>query len=189
MADPFIGEITIFAGNFAPRGWAFCSGQLLSISQNTALFALIGTTYGGDGRTNFGLPDLRGRAGVGNGSGPGLSPAFLGQRAGVERVTPTLSELGSHTHTVTSTTSFGAQSGVATQHSPAGGALSEPTVQDNPGVLLYSTQPPDVDLEGASVSGAFEVANAGGSAPHENMQPFQVLNYIIALQGQFPSRN
>jgi len=189
MSEPFLGEITLFAGNFAPRGWAMCSGQLISISQNTALFALVGTNYGGDGRTTFGLPDLQGRAAVGPGTGPGLSTVRLGQRGGAETVTLTSTQLGAHTHNVTSTTSFGAQSGNATQHSPAGGALSEPTVQSNPGVLLYSTQAPDTDLEGASVSGALQVAPVGDGTAHQNMQPFHALNYIIAIQGVFPSRN
>ncbi len=189
MADPFIGEINLFAGNFAPRGWAFCSGQLLSISQNTALFALIGTIYGGDGRVNFGLPDLRGRVAMGQGTGPGLSPASLGQRAGSENVTLFEDELAPHTHTVASTTSFGAQSGDATQHSPVGGALSGPTIQGNPGVTIYSSQAPDTNLEGSSVSGALAVADTGGDGSHTNMQPFLGLNYIIAIQGTFPSRN
>jgi microcystin-dependent protein len=189
MSDPFIGEINLFAGNFAPRGWAFCAGQLLSISQNTALFALVGTTYGGDGRTSFGLPDLRSRAVVGAGNGPGLSPALLGQRAGAEAVTVSQNQLSSHTHDVTSTTSFDAQSGAATQHTPAGGALAEPTVQGTPGMTIYSTQASDTSLEGASVSGALQVSDTGNSTPHENMQPFLGLNYIIAIQGTFPSRN
>lgn len=189
MAEPFIGEISLFGGNFAPRGWALCAGQLLPISQNTALFSLVGTTYGGDGRTTFGLPNLQGRAAVGSGNGPGLSNAIIGQRTGVETVAPTTAELPSHTHSVTSTTSFDAQSGEATQHSPAGGALSEPTVQGMAGVLLYSELTPDTVLEGGSVSGTLEVANTGSSTPHQNMQPFQVMNYIIAIQGIFPSRN
>ena len=189
MSDPFIGEISLFGGNFAPRNWAFCSGQLLSISQNTALFALIGTIYGGDGRTNFALPDLRSRAAVGAGNGPGLSSASLGQRAGTENATLTASELGAHSHSVTSTTSFGAQSGTANQHEPTGGELAEPTIQGNPGLMIYSSQASDTDLEGASVSGALVVADAGSGAAHTNMQPFMGVNYIIAIQGQFPSRN
>jgi len=189
MSDPFIGEISLFGGNFAPRSWAFCSGQLLSISQNTALFSLIGTIYGGDGRTTFGLPDLQGRAAVGAGNGPGLSNATLGTRAGTETVALTEGQIASHTHNVTSTTSFGAQSGVATQHGPTGGALASPTIQGNPGVSVYSTQAADTDLEGASVSGALEVADTGSGTPHENMQPYLGMNYIIAIQGTFPSRN
>jgi len=187
MSEPFIGEINLFGGNFAPRNWAFCHGQLLSISQNTALFSLIGTIYGGDGRTNFGLPDLRSRAAVGAGTGPGLPDARLGQRGGSESVTLSAAELGVHSHNVASTRSFGAQSGNATQHSPAGGALSAPTIQGNPGLMIYSTQAPDTDLEGASVSGTLQVANAGSGGSHTNMQPFLVMNYIIAVQGLFPS--
>jgi microcystin-dependent protein len=137
--DPFVGEVNLFAGNFAPRGTAFLDGQLLDIASNTALFSLLGTTYGGDGRTTFGLPDLRGRTAIGEGQGPGLSNRPLGQKLGVEDVTLTEAQMASHNHTL----------------------------------------PPSSDMTG----------NTGGSQYHTNMQPSTVLNYIIALQGTYPSRN
>ena len=138
-ADPFIGEVGLFATNFAPRGWEFCDGQLVPIAQNTALFSILGTTYGGDGRTTFGLPDLRGRTAIGPRTGPGLSTQRLGQKGGVEDVTLTGAQMPSHDHTL----------------------------------------PPSSDTTGST----------GGVQSHTNMQPYLALNYIIALQGIYPSRN
>jgi len=189
MSEPFIGEIILFAGNFAPRNWAFCQGQLLSIAQNTALFSILGTQYGGDGRTNFGLPDLRGRAVVGVGQGPGLSRYLEGQAGGVEEVTLGSNQIPSHNHGVTHTASFGAQTGNADLHEPAPDrALGIPTIQGNAGLNIYSSQPPDTDIE-AGMSGNLVLDNAGGSQSHNNVQPFLAMNYIIALVGIFPSRN
>lgn len=190
MSEPFLGEITIFAGSFSPRGWTSCSGQLLDIATNTALFALLGTTYGGDGRTTFALPDLRGRAVVGPGSGPALTPRSLGERGGTEQVTLAAGEIPSHVHAGdVGSASFGAQTGDADQHSPAGGTPAVPTLSGNPGLNMYSTEAPDTAIEGA-VGAQLSAGNStGGGGGHANMQPFLVMKYIIALVGVFPSRN
>jgi microcystin-dependent protein len=190
MSEPFFGEINLFAGNFAPRGWALCQGQLLSISQNTALFALLGTTYGGNGTTTFGLPDLRGRAIVGAGQGSGLSNYTLGELAGSETVSLALNQTPVHSHAISATATLGAQSGNANQQQPAANRVPAiPTIGTTVGLKLYSTQPPDTDIEGAQIGGNLDLGGAGGSQPHNNVQPFLALNYIIALQGIFPSRN
>jgi microcystin-dependent protein len=170
--DPFIGEIILFAGNFAPRGWAFCEGQLLSIASNSALFSILGTTYGGDGRTTFALPDLRGRVPLGPGTGPGLSTRALGQRSGQENVTLTTGQLPSHTHT-------------ANAHAGNGSS-------DNPTGLLPAQNPAGIPEYAAGANAALAanaIGNTGSSQAHNNMQPFLGLNYIIALVGTFPSRN
>lgn len=161
----------MFAGNFAPQGWAFCDGQLLSISGNDALFALLGTIYGGDGRTTFGLPDLRGRIPIHMGSGPGLTPRIIGQKFGAETHTLTVNELPSHTHTMQ------ANAQNADEHNP-GGELLAATAGD-----LYIADTPNVPMNAASI------ANAGGSQSHDNMQPFLCVNFIISLFGIFPSRS
>ena len=173
MSEPFIAEVRIFAGNFAPRGWAFCNGQLLPIAQNTALFSLIGTTYGGDGRTTTALPDLKGRAPMHPGRGPGLSTRRLGEKGGVEEVTLTEPQIPNHTHTMQASPNPGESA------DPQGNAIAR-TV----GGSLYSDQaPPDVSLNQAALP------PTGGGQPHNNMQPFLTLNYIIALVGLFPSRS
>jgi microcystin-dependent protein len=192
MADPFIGQVTIFAGNFAPRGWAFCDGQLLPISSNTALFSILGTTYGGDGRTTFALPDLRGRVAIGPRHGSGLSDYRLGQRGGVESVTLSQLELPAHTHgataTATSTATMMAETANSGETSPAGNILGS-------GQSIYApnARAEDVAMDPAAVSVNTNVdvtvLNAGNSMPHDNMQPFLAVNYIIALQGIFPSRS
>ena len=166
MATPFIAQITLFAGNFAPRGWAFCNGQILSIAQNTALFSILGTTYGGNGQTTFALPDLRGRAPIHPGQGPGLSDRSLGETGGEEAHTLTVNELAAHAHqgTVYSGTqstnkpvgTYPARGGVYNSGSDAAGGIGQPT---------------------------------GGNVPHNTMQPYLGLNYIIAVEGIFPSRN
>jgi microcystin-dependent protein len=172
MATPFIAEIRIFGFNFAPRGWAFCQGQIQSISQNTALFSLLGTNYGGDGRTTFGLPDLRGRSPLSQGQGPGLTPRIVGERAGTENVTLLAGNLPAHTHTLA------AVDAPANQASPGGNSPA----QDAGGNRLYNSA--------ANVSmGATSVAPAGGGQPHSNLQPSLVVNFCIALQGAFPARN
>lgn len=175
MADPFVGEIRMFAGNFAPRGWAFCDGQLLAVSQNDALFSLFGTIYGGDGRTTFGLPDLRGRIPVHQGTGPGLSPRPLGQKTGTEKVTLTLNQFPSHSHMVQ------ASNNAATSTTLNGRVLArgvEPN--DTFYVAPGGTQNP-------LINGM--VANTGGSRSHTNMMPSLAVNFIVALVGVYPSRH
>ena len=178
MSEPFLGQITMFAGNFAPRSWAFCDGQLLPIAQNSALFSILGTTYGGDGRTSFGLPDLRGRVAMGPRNGPGLSPRTLGQKSGVENVTLTTDQIPSHNHAAT-----------ANAVAPAGNSndANNNLWADDAGVSsgTYHTGPANVTMN----AGAVTVANAGSGQGHPNVQPFLCVNYIIALQGIFPSRN
>jgi microcystin-dependent protein len=171
--DPFLGRIVMFGGNFAPRGWAFCSGQILPIAQNTALFSLLGTTYGGDGRTTFGLPEMRGRAPVHEGSGPGLSARALGARFGEERVTLTGNNLGSHSHSFRVSSSEGMTS-----------SGSNPFVGVSPNMRFYRpAATADTTFNTAAVS------NTGGSQSHNNIMPSLCINFIIALQGVFPSRN
>ena len=172
MSEPFIAEIRIFAGNFAPRGWAFCNGQLLPIAQNTALFSLIGTTYGGDGRTTTALPNLKGRAPMHPGRGPGLTAKRLGQRGGVEMVTLTEAQLPSHSHTAV------ASGAAADSNAPAGHYMGAPAGR---GSSLYAA---------ANNLGTFSsLDNAGGGQPHNNVQPFLAINFIIALVGLYPSRS
>lgn len=169
--EPFLGQIIMFAGNFAPRGWALCDGQLLPIAQNTALFSILGTTYGGDGRTTFGLPELRGRVAMHAGSGPGLTTRRLGEKSGVEQVTLNIGQIPSHNHNVSV--------GVST----ATGEESDPTTILSSHAGAFNEDPSGANLGGVNQS------NAGGNQPHTNVQPYQCVNYIIALQGIFPSRN
>lgn len=176
MSEPFIAEIRIFAGNFAPRGWAFCGGQLLPVSQNTALFSLIGTTYGGDGRTTTVLPNLKGRAPMHPGRGPGLTSRRLGQRGGVETVTLSEAQIPNHRHDLRGMTS--GLSGVGNSLNPANGAFAVTT-----GNSYQSSTSNNV----AMASGT--LPNAGGSQAHNNLQPFLTMNFIIALQGLYPSRS
>jgi microcystin-dependent protein len=165
MSSPFVGEIRMFAGNFAPVGWAFCDGSLLSISQNPTLFQLIGTTYGGDGQTTFALPDLRSRVPVH--VGPGFA---LGQTGGEETVTLTVSQLPAHSHVPQ------ANGNAGTQSSPAGGVWAG-------GVSRYTNTAPSVGMAPAALGAA------GGSQPHDNMVPFLVINFILSLFGTFPSQS
>lgn len=162
----------MFAGNFAPRGWAFCNGQLLSISQNSALFALLGTTYGGDGQNTFALPDLRGRAPVHAGTLSGGGTYVQGQAGGVESVTLTSTQIPPHTHTLTA-------GAVGTQASPAGGLPGTTPARD----FRYSNANANVTLNPAALQ------TAGGSQPHDNLSPYLGISFIIALEGVFPSRN
>jgi microcystin-dependent protein len=166
MSEPFLGELRLFPYNFAPRGWAFCQGQILAIAQNTALFSLLGTTFGGNGQTTFALPDLRGRVAVSSGQGPGLSPYDLGQSGGTESVTLTSNEMPQHAHTIGGTNSASTGSRPGGKVNAAGGAYSD--TSDAP------MQP---------------TGGTGGSQPHGNVQPYLTLNYCIALEGIFPSRN
>lgn len=172
MSDPFIGEIRMFAGNYAPRGWALCDGQLLAISQNDALFALLGTTYGGNGSTTFGLPEMRGRIPIHRGTGPGLTPRNLGTRAGSERETLTSNQIG-HTHR------FGAMNTPATGLSPDANS----TLATSVGHSLYVPPGAPVGLNANMIN------QVGGSQSHNNLMPFLCVNFIIALFGVFPPRN
>jgi microcystin-dependent protein len=172
-----LAEIRMFAGNFSPRGWAFCSGQILPIAQNTAVFSLLGTTFGGNGTTNFALPDLRGRVPVGTGQGPALPNYSLGQVGGVENVSLLLSNLPAHTHTAT--LSMGARNGAGNSISPTG---NYPANVNNG---YSNTQ----DAQMAALNGSATVGNTGGSQPFSIMTPYLGLNYIICLEGIFPSRN
>jgi microcystin-dependent protein len=174
MSEPFVAEIRIFAGNFAPRGWAFCDGQLLPISQNTALFSLIGTTYGGDGRTTTALPNMKGRAPMHPGRGPGLTDRRLGQKTGVETVTLTESQIPNHNHGLRAVASRGA---TAMPTNLTAFAEGFPTA-------VYETS--DTDLVDMS---AQTLATTGGDQSHDNLQPYLVLNFIIALVGLYPSRS
>jgi len=191
MSEPFIGEIILFGGNFAPRGWAFCHGQLLPIAQNTALFSLLGTAYGGNGRTDFGLPDLRGRAIVGVGQGPGLTRYRQGERFGAETVALNSAQIPGHNHgnVTAASASLTATSAAADQHEPSPTrVLAQASLQGNAHPDVYSDGAPDVAVEGAQASGGLTLGNTGGSQSHPNMQPFIALNYIIALVGVFPTR-
>lgn len=172
MADPFVAEIRIFPFNFAPKGWAFCNGQLLPISQNTALFSLLGTTYGGDGRSNFALPNLQGNAPMHPGQGPGLSLHDLGETGGTETVTLLLSETPSHSHAISASQSDG------TDQSPVGERLASGVG----GVASYAPPGNPTQLSPQVIS------PAGGNQPHNNMQPYLTLNFCIALQGVYPPR-
>jgi microcystin-dependent protein len=173
MSEPFVGEIRMFAGNFAPRGWAFCDGQLLAVSQNDALFSLLGTIYGGDGRTTFGLPDLRGRVPIHAGSGPGLSPRNLGAKGGAEAVTLTVNQLPSHNHGP-----LQASADPAASVNPVGKVLGVPTSTD-----LYADDLSPVNMSPNAIT------NIGGSQSHTNLMPFLCIHFIIALFGIYPSRH
>lgn len=188
MAEPFLAQIIMFGGNFAPRSWAYCDGQLLPISQYTALFSILGTTYGGDGRTTFALPDLRGRVPIHAGSGPGLSTYRLGDRGGVEDVTLNTTQIPAHSHaaTATSTASMLAESREGTVSTPAGNMLAAGS-----NIFRPNARTDDVAMDPAmvSVETSVQTQNAGGNLSHTNLQPFLSVHYIIALQGLFPSRS
>jgi microcystin-dependent protein len=174
MADPFVAEIRIFPFNFAPKGWAFCAGQLLPISQNTALFSLLGTTYGGDGKSTFALPDLQGNAPMFWGQGPGLSLRDLGEMSGEQFVTLLTTEMAQHTHAL--------QAGP----DPADQQQPDQTRAIGRSQPFIYKQPAGAAAPGAMAFQA--VAPAGGSLPHNNMQPYLTLNFCIALPGVFPAR-
>jgi len=173
VSQPFIGEIRMFGGNFAPRNFAFCNGQLIAIAQNEALFSLIGTTYGGDGQSTFALPNLQGRVPIHSGQGPGLSPYVLGQTGGVELVTLVTQQLPTHSH------AFEASTGPASPTSEPGGS-----------VVAAASAPLYVEPTGplASMS-AQAITSTGGTQPHDNIAPFLCVSFIICLFGIFPSRN
>lgn len=208
-AEPYLGEIMLFAGNFEPRGWAFCHGQLLPISNNDALFSLLGTMYGGDGRSTFGLPDLRGRVPIHHGQGPGLSPYYQGARGGWETVTLNQNEIPSHNHTISSNGGGGGTGGSSTADlqvfngagdttdpstaksiaSNVGNAFADtPTLSTKEGTTLKNAV---TGISTGSGGGSFpsQTNNTGASQSHENRMPFLVINYCIATVGTFPSRS
>lgn len=174
MADPFVAEIRIFPFNFAPKGWAWCDGQLLPLSQNTALFSLLGTTYGGNGKSNFALPDLQGRAPMHPGQGPGLSLHDLGESAGSETVTLLESEIPSHSHSLRASTDDGDLKAPNSTRSLARSI----------GGFAYQTSPASLQPMAAQA-----LPPSGGDAPHNNMQPYLTFYFNIALQGVFPPRS
>lgn len=166
MSEPFLAEVRMVGFNFSPRGWAFCDGQILPINQNQSLYSLLGTTYGGDGRTSFALPDLRSRTPIHRGDG-----YQLGQKSGAETVTLTASQIPAHTHTLRASTSAGDKRGLANRVLASGGMYRDP----------------EAATMTALRSGS--ITNAGGGQAHNNMQPYETLSFVIALQGLFPSRN
>lgn len=173
MSDPFLGEIRMFGFGFAPKGWASCNGQLLPISQNQALFSLLGTTYGGDGRTTFALPDLRGRVPINQGQGPGLSAYAIGQQAGSESETLAVNQLPAHNHPVNA-------AGGPTSNKPAGNVLAG---AGGPRANTYAAAPDGTVLHAGAVG------QAGGGQPHNNVQPTVAVSFCIALTGIYPPRD
>jgi len=174
MSNPFLAEIRIFTGNFAPKGWALCDGQLMPISQNTALFSLLGTTYGGDGKSNFALPNLQGCAPMQAGQGPGLSLRDLGETSGEQTVTLLQTEMPAHSHTALAALT--------------GGGVASP--QNNAWASGLKGHPPAYAPSGTNAAmNPFATSIAGGNLPHTNMHPFLGLTFIIALQGVFPARS
>lgn len=176
--DPFLGEIRLMSFQMAPKGWMYCQGQLLNVLQNQALFSLLGTTYGGDGRTTFGLPDLRGRTIVGVGTGNGLSPYVAGQMGGTENVSLQQNQMPAHNHTFSGTI----KTGDAAELKQPSGAFPAPG-----SATPFTAGSPNATLNTSALSGS--LSNAGGSQPHENRMPTLVLNYAIAVQGVYPSRS
>jgi len=170
MSAPFLGEIRMFGCNFAPRGWAFCSGQVLSIQQNTALFSLLGTQYGGDGRTNFALPNLQGRVPMAFGSAPGLTPRVIGESGGSESVTLTSNEMPAHSHAIVAQTT-------RADRANASGAMLASGIEP-----LYAAATPDTAMNPQAVG------PVGNGVPHTNLQPYLAINFCIALQGIYPAR-
>jgi microcystin-dependent protein len=171
MSNPFLGEIRMFGGNFAPKGWATCDGQILSIAQNTALFSLLGTFYGGNGTSTFALPDLRGRSPMDQGNGAGLSPRSIGEQDGTETVTLLSNQLASHTHGVMAVAVAGDKT--SPQNNSWASSVTRP----------YSSMAPNA----AMAAGTLRPAGGGGA--HDNLQPYLVVTFIIAMQGIYPSRN
>jgi microcystin-dependent protein len=177
-SQPYLGAIFMFAGNFAPVGYQLCQGQILSISQNTALFSILGTTYGGNGTSTFALPDLRGRVPVGQGSGPGLSPIVLGESAGTQNVTILSNNMPTHNHTIAVSTAAGAK------NSPQNNFLAQTSDSDGNPYPTYNNSA----TSGATLAPT-TVSTAGGSLPISIQNPYLGINFIIAMQGIFPSRN
>ena len=184
--EPFLGQIQPFGFNFAPRGWASCEGQLLQISINTALFSLLGTQFGGNGQTTFGLPDLRGRTMLGQGSGPGLSPVIVGEQAGAESVTLLTSNLPAHTHPATATTTICAENAVGDKANPAGQLLAGlPNLYKVPDANPHN----NLALSPEAAKTTVTVGAAGGSQPTDIRNPYLGLMICIALEGIYPPRN
>jgi len=171
--EGYLAQILMFAGNFAPRNWVFCDGQLLAISQNTALFSLLGTTYGGDGRTTFGIPEMRGRVPMHKGSGPGLTPRTLGQTGGVENVTLTVAQMPQHSH----------PTAVAVNNTGGEEANAAGQIISNHAAAFNEDPVPGQNLGGVTAG------NTGGNGSHTNVQPFKCVNFVICVSGIFPSRN
>jgi len=182
MSEPFVGQLKLVGFLFAPKGWADANGQILAISQNTALFSLYGTTYGGDGKTTFALPDLRGRTPIHVGGGPGLPTYVQGERGGETSVALIASNLPAHNHTASGTTH--ATSNPAEAFDPGGNILAQDA---GTGIATYIDQAPDQPMR----SGDVEVTrgNSGGNLPHDNMMPYLTLRYVVSLFGTYPSRN
>lgn len=190
--NPFLGQMVMFGGNFAPRGWALCNGQLLPINQYQALFSILGTTYGGDGRTTFALPDLRGRAPIHQGRGPGLSDIKLGERGGLESKVLTLIELPNHSHDASTLKgSIGTNEEDGDSNDPAGRTFApiEANSSDAVTINAYNSEAPNRTMASNSVSITGNVAPSGNQQPFSIRNPFLGVNYIIALMGIFPSRN
>lgn len=187
--NPFIGMIVMFGGNFAPRGWALCDGALLSINQWQALFSILGTTYGGDGRTTFQLPDLRGRVPMHPGTGPGLTPRRLGDRGGIETVTLNILEIPAHNHLLnaaaTASLNVVREDGNTTE--PANASLAN--ISPDTTNAYNSSATPDAAAKAGTITLGGATAANGGSQAHTNIQPFQCVNYIIAMEGTYPSRS
>jgi Microcystin-dependent protein len=184
--DQFVGEIRIFAGTFAPTGWALCDGQILSISSNTALFSILGTTYGGNGQTTFALPNLNGRVPIGTGSGPGLTPRVEGETGGQETVTLLSTEMPAHSHTVTAgAVGVPCYTGVGNSDTP------ENSYPASSSKSYTTTETANASTKGAmnTTGSTVTLATTGGGQPHNNLQPYLVVRYIIALQGIYPARN
>ena len=201
MGEPFLSEIRMFAGDFAPRGWMFCQGQVLPISANQALFSLLGTTYGGDGRSNFALPDLRGSVPIcASSSAPGRTPFRAGQHGGLESVSLGVDQMPAHTHhvSVTTSASLSASTNQATEHIPATDSVlskayfsrAQQHFVENyvPGTAGSPGGSGDVALGGVEAHGEMKVQASGGAQTHNNMQPYLVLHYIIAVEGLYPPR-
>ena len=187
MSEPFLGEVIMFAGNFAPRGWAFCQGQILAIAQNTALFSILGTTYGGNGQTTFALPDFRGRSPVGTGQGPGLANVDLGQVAGVETTTLLVTQMPIHNHTAAiGTLVMRAKNAAGNSQSPVNNV---PAAEASGVTATYSSAAADANMAAGALAGAPAIANAGGSQPISIRNPYLGISFIIAIEGIFPSRN
>lgn len=195
--EPYLALVWIFGGNFSIRGWAFCQGQLVSIAQNSALFSLLGTVYGGDGQTTFALPDLRGRAPIGTGNGPGLSQYVLGQRGGTESTTLLITNMPTHTHiadasglsvapsasTANGTTNIPAAGLVPAQLPPIGSGPNSVTMN------AYGAQDNSTTLAASKVSGNVAIGPAGATMPFSIQNPYIAMNYLIATEGIFPSRS
>jgi len=200
--EPFIGQIIMFAGNFAPRDWAFCDGELLPISQNQSLYSILGTTYGGDGRTTFGLPDFRGRVPIGQGQGNGLTSRIMGEQIGIEDITLSTAQMPIHSHAAETTISgssvtakLKASSAEGTTNVPLNNYLAKPS---NIGLQSINMYDSSADIEMASdaieidlsaVTANTTTDDTGGNSAHNNIQPSLVMNYIICMNGVYPPRN